>query len=178
MDRLIAQRQQKDEFFKNSPYSPLLPEQQAKFDHLSYYDPMPALSFDLTPEEFAEKVNIQMQTSTGDTRYYQRWGKITFLVNGQETSLTLYYSPGDSSFFVPFMDATRGKETYGAGRYVEIERLPNGRVHVDFNEAYNPYCAYNAQWSCPIPPKENRLTVPIRAGEKQPEGDWAEPEHE
>jgi uncharacterized protein (DUF1684 family) len=81
------------------------------------------------------------------------------------------------------MDATSGTETYDAGRYVEAERLPNGKVLLDFNAAYNPYCAYNEPpslsvghephvWSCPIPPKENRLKVPIRAGEKKPIGEW------
>ncbi len=191
MNSLVEQRRQKDAFFKTNPYSPLLPEQQARFDHLTYYEPDPALEFDLTPEEFAEKDNIRMQTSTGDTRYYQRWGKVRFQVDGQDAELTLFYAPGDSTFFVPFMDATSGKETYGAGRYLDLERSPDGRVHVDFNEAYNPYCAYNEPlalaaaagreprvWSCPIPPKENRLKVPIRAGEKKPEGDWFEPEHE
>src|SRR5882672_738297 len=101
MDHLVEQRRQKDAFFKTSPYSPLQPEQQAAFDHLSYFEPNPALSFDLAPEEFAEKANIRMQTSTGDTRYYQRWGRITFQVEGQDAELTLYHAPGDSSFFVP-----------------------------------------------------------------------------
>ena len=67
---------------------------------------------------------------------------------------------------MPFVDALAGRETYGAGRYVEPERLDDGKLLVDFNQAYNPYCAYNANWSCPLPPRENRLQVPIRAGEK------------
>src|SRR5262249_32956876 len=75
---IVSHRQQKDQFFKTSPYSPLTPEQQMKFDRLSYYDPNPALVFDVEPEVFAEKNNIRMQTSTGDVRDYQRWGKIKF----------------------------------------------------------------------------------------------------
>jgi uncharacterized protein len=162
-----------------------------RFDQLVYYDPNPDLVFDLVPEEFAEKANIRMQTSTGDTRYYQRWGTIRFSVDGHHAELTLYLSPGNDGFFVPVMDTTSGKETYGAGRYLDFERRADGRVHLDFNQAYNPYCAYNEpqslavasgreprEWSCPIPPKENRLTGPIRAGQKKPEGDWFEPEHE
>ena len=185
MNQLIAQRQEKDRFFKSSPYSPLTPQQQALFDHLNYYDPNPALAFDLAPEAFPDKANIKMQTSTGDTRYYQRWGMIKFPVDGKDAELTLYYNPGDGNFFVPFMDATSGNETYDAGRYVEVERQPDDRIHIDFNEAYSPYCAYNEPlelstaagrepqlWNCPIPPKENRLTVPIRAGEKKPTGEW------
>ncbi len=191
MDQLLAQRQQKDEFFKSSPYSPLTPEQQARFNGLRYYDPNPALVLDLSPETFADKTDFRMQTSTGDLRYYQRWGKVRFQVEGQDTELTLYYSPGEDSFFVPFMDATSGLETYGAGRYIDASRLPDGRIHLDFNEAYSPYCAYSEppqlataagrepqMWSCPIPPRENRMKVPIRAGEKMPEGDWVIQEYE
>jgi hypothetical protein len=85
---------------------------------------------------------------------------------------------GGGGYFLPFMDATSGDETYGAGRYLEIEPLPGGKLLVDFNMAYNPYCAYNEYWSCPIPPKENRLSVPIEAGEKQPIGSWAAEEDE
>jgi uncharacterized protein (DUF1684 family) len=68
--------------------------------------------------------------------------------------------------FLPFADALAGVETYGAGRYLEPEPVGDGQFVVDFNLAYNPYCAYNDDWSCPITPRENRLTVPIRAGEK------------
>ncbi len=178
MDSLIRQRQEKDKFFKANPYAPLSPQQQAKFDHLNYYDPNPALVFTITPEVFAEKSNVKMQTSTGETRYYQRWGKIAFQVDGQKAELTLYAAPGDEQFFVPFKDATNGTETYGAGRYIEVEPEPDCKIHIDFNAAYNPYCAYSPHWSCPIPPMENRLKVPIRAGEKIPTGDWVELEPE
>ena len=83
----------------------------------------------------------------------------------------MYASEDMDELFVPFRDATSGKETYGAGRYLEVESPgPDGRVRVDFNAAYNPYCAYNPDWSCPIPPGENWLSVPIRAGEKTFEG--------
>lgn len=188
---LIVQRQEKDSFFKNSPYSPLQAEQQALFNGLQYYEPNPALRFELTPEPYADQAHVQMQTSTGDMRSYMRWGKVTFTVEGQETALTLYFAPGQAAFFVPFMDATSNTETYGAGRYLEAERLPGGKVLVDFNIAYSPYCAYNeppelaekaghdaVTWSCPIPPKENRLKVAIRAGEKKPIGDWVIQEDE
>jgi hypothetical protein len=107
---------------------------------------------------------VQMQTSTGDTQAYERFGRFAFSVEGQEAALTLYAS-GDG-FFLPFVDSLAGRETYGAGRYLEPEELPDGRFEVDFNLAYNPYCAYNEHWSCPITPAENRLKVPIRAGER------------
>jgi uncharacterized protein (DUF1684 family) len=88
-----------------------------------------------------------MQTSTGDVRTCQRYGRFTFSVDGQEASLTIY--SGDNGYFLPFVDALAGTETYGAGRYLEPEPLGGGVFLVDFNLAYNPYCAYGDQWSCP-----------------------------
>ena len=105
-----------------------------------------------------------MQTSTGDVQVYTRYGRFRFEVEGQPAELTIYLA--DYGFFLPFVDALAGKETYPAGRYLEPEPLENGRFLVDFNLAYNPYCAYNDRWSCPLTPFENRLKVPLRAGEK------------
>jgi hypothetical protein len=95
---------------------------------------------------------------------YERVGKIRFTVDGEPAELTVFRN--EHGYFLPFADALAGQETYGAGRYLEPEVLPDGRLHVDFNYAYNPYCAYNELYSCPITPPENRLQVPIRAGEK------------
>lgn len=184
---LIRHRQQKDHYFKTSAQSPLTPEQRAEFTSLNYFPPNPALVLTLDIEVFEPKANVKMLTTTGDTRYYLRYGRVSFAVDGQPTILTLYYTPGSDQFFVPFMDATTGQESYSAGRYVESERLTNSRVRLDFNYAYSPYCAYNEPlamaekigrepriWNCPIPPQENRLSVPIRAGEQKPTGAWVE----
>ena len=108
---------------------------------------------------------LEMDTSTGAKQTYTREGKITFRVDGQETDLYLYSTGDPYELFVPFRDATSGKETYGAGRYLEAPVAEDGTVLVDFNYAYNPYCAYNELWSCPLPPVENWLKAPIRAGE-------------
>lgn len=171
---LLDERRLKDEFFKSHPQSPLTPDQQKNFTSLSYFDPNPDLDLTLEAEEFADKSVIQMQTSTGDIQTYQQWGKISFAVGDEgEAELTLFYSPAHGSFFLPFMDATSGSETYGAGRYLDPEWLGNNRFHVDFNIAYSPYCAYNDRWNCPIPPMENRLTMRIEAGEKKPDTAWA-----
>jgi uncharacterized protein (DUF1684 family) len=105
-----------------------------------------------------------MQTSTGDVQEYHRFGRFHFNVQGQPADLTVYYS--DGNYFLPFVDSLAGKETYPAGRYLEPEPLGEGFFLIDFNLAYNPYCAYNEHWSCPLTPFENRLKVPIRAGEK------------
>jgi len=163
MDGLERLRSEKDAFFRSDADSPLTPDQQRTFTGLRYFPVNPALELVVDIEAFEPKTDIEMQTTTGELRVYERFGRIAFEVEGQAAGLTVYRA--DEAFFLPFADALAGKETYGAGRYLEPERLPDGRLHVDFNLAYNPYCAYNARWSCPITPAENRLPVAIRAGE-------------
>jgi len=87
-------------------------------------------------------------------------------VDGVEQSLTVFRQPYSGELFLPFVDAGAWSETYGAGRYLDLPVLEGGRLLVDFNYAYHPYCAYNPGYSCPIPPAENRLPVSIRAGER------------
>ncbi len=169
-------RRRKDQYFANDPHSPLTPEQRDLFDGLRYYPENPDLRFELEAERLDEPDEVSLQTSTGDITEYLRWGRVHFEVEGQSATLTLYATPGLNSFFLPFMDATNGEETYGAGRYLEVEPLADGKLLLDFNIAYNPYCAYNEHWSCPLTPKENRLTVPIQAGEMKPSGPWAKTE--
>lgn len=171
-DQLLAERQQKDSFFKTHPQSPLTPEQQALFDGLRYYPPNPDLDLRVTVEPFDADDMIAIHTTTGDVREYGRFGRFTFTVDGQEAQLTIYEA--DYGFFLPFVDINMGKETYGAGRYLEPEYLGGNDFHVDFNLAYNPFCAYNPNWSCPLTPLENRVKVAIRAGEKIPRGAWVE----
>jgi uncharacterized protein (DUF1684 family) len=163
MDDLERFRREKDEFFRTNPSSPLTPAQRQSFAGLRYFPPNPGLRVTPEVEEFPIQNTVQMQTTTGDLQSYERFGRIRFAVDGQEAALTLYHN--EYGFFLPFADSLAGKETYGAGRYLEPEPLPDGRVLVDFNLAYNPYCAYNEHWSCPITPAENRLKLPIRAGE-------------
>jgi uncharacterized protein (DUF1684 family) len=164
MSELEDFRQQKDAFFKDNAHSPLLQEERESFAGLAYFPAQPDLRLELPVEVYADQDTIEMQTSDGGVRSYQRYGRIAFEVEGQEASLTLYRS--QLGFFLPFVDALAGKETYPAGRYVEPEQLEDGRFLVDFNYAYNPSCAYNESYSCPMTPFENRLRVPIRAGEK------------
>lgn len=166
MSELTDFRKAKDEFFGSDHHSPLTHEQQESFDGLSYYDEDPDLRHELEVERFDKRERIEMQTSTGDVAEYTRWGKASFLVNGERAELTLYKAEGSEEFFLPFADATSGEETYASGRYLDPSVLANGKVLVDFNHAYSPYCAYNQQWSCPLTPFENRLRVAIRAGEK------------
>jgi uncharacterized protein (DUF1684 family) len=176
MSKLQQFRQAKDQFFGRDPHSPLTPEQKDGFTGLSYFPNNPDLRLEIDLETFDEQDTLQMQTSTGDVQEYVRWGRFHFEVDGAPAELTLYLAPESNSYFLPFMDATNGQETYGAGRYLEVEPLPGGGFVVDFNMAYNPYCAYNPFWSCPFTPPENRLKVRIEAGEKNPSDEWAKHE--
>ena len=164
MTELEEFRKEKDDFFGDHPQSPLTREQKRDFHGLNYFPENDDLRLEVKAEEFPVKERIEMQTSTGDVQIYFRHSRFKFQVEGQDAELTIYES--ENGFFLPFVDSLSGKETYGAGRYLEPESLPGGRFFIDFNMAYNPYCAYNEQWSCPLTPFENRLKVPIRAGEK------------
>ena len=166
MSELSEFRRAKDHFMEDEHDSPLTHEQAQSFQGLSYYDEDPALRFELDMERYEAEEVIEMQTSTGDVASYQRWGKVSFEVDGEPAQLTVYKDTDESGYFLPFADGTSGDETYGAGRYLDLRELAEGRLLVDFNYAYNPYCAYNERWSCPLTPFENRLRVPIRAGEQ------------
>lgn len=164
MTELEAFRAEKDEFFASHPQSPLTREQKAGFHGLNYFPENEQLRIEAQVEEFSVKDGFDMQTSTGGVQHYERYGRISCSVEGETVELTIFRS--EHGYFLPFVDSLAGRETYPAGRYLEPEVLPGGRFLVDFNLAYNPYCAYNEMWSCPITPVENRVRVPIRAGEK------------
>lgn len=164
MSELLEFRREKDEFFRNHFQSPLTREQKKTFEGLNYFPENEDLILDVPVEEFDPKDTIEMQTTTGDIQVYERYGRFRFQVEGKDAELTIYQS--EHGFFLPFVDSLAGQETYPAGRYLEPEPLPGGRFLVDFNLAYNPTCAYNEMWSFPVTPSENRIKVPVRAGEK------------
>lgn len=164
MPSLKSFRAEKDDFFARQPQSPLTAEQKRCFKGLNYFPENPALRLEVEVETLQTSETILIDTTGGQPQTYQRFGRFKFLVDGQTAELTIYKN--QNGYFLPFVDALAGKETYPAGRYLEPEKLPNGKFLVDFNLAYNPYCAYNEQWSCPITPAENRLKIAVRAGEK------------
>jgi uncharacterized protein (DUF1684 family) len=164
MSELEQFRAEKDEFFGHHPRSPLSADQKKNFTGLKYFPENESLQLEVETDLLNDPKPLLMQTTTGGTQVYIRHGRFKFNVDGQETELTIYKS--ENGYFLPFVDSLAGDETYPAGRYLEPEELPGNRFLVDFNIAYNPYCAYNEMWSCPITPAENRLKVPIRAGEK------------
>ncbi len=164
MNDLLEFRKMKDDFFAHDGQSPLTDAQKKEFNGLHYFPPNPSLNLIVSVQEFPVKQKFEMQTTTGDVQVYERYGNFTFKVDDQPAELTIYQS--ESGYFLPFVDSLASKETYPAGRYLEPEYLGNHQFRVDFNLAYNPYCAYNDYWSCPLTPFENHLKVPIRAGEK------------
>ena len=170
---LLQFRTEIDDFMQFHPQSPLDDEQRDAFQGLDYFDADEDLILEVEVERFADDEPLfEMTTNTGEQRPYRRWGRFTFQVDGEEAALTVYADPHGHELFMPFRDATSGPESYGAGRYMDNHRpgfrqLPGGRLEVDFNYAYNPYCAYSPVYSCPLPPRENWLTVAIRAGEKK-----------
>jgi uncharacterized protein (DUF1684 family) len=166
-------RRGKDEDFGAAVDSPIPARDRATFPGLRYFPPDPVLRVIAAVERVEGGRALRMQTSDGRERDYERAAVLRFTVDGQEQRLTAYRTPDgdeDEPYFIPFRDAQAGKETYGAGRYLEV-RAPHShggeprQVTLDFNLAYNPYCAYNEAYSCPIPPAENTLPIAIRAGE-------------
>jgi uncharacterized protein len=164
-------RADKDEYFRSSPGSPIPAAERDEFAGLPYFPVDPSLRFDdLTLDPYAgdEPVRFEIPTSDGRLRAAERAGVFRFGLEGTERVLTAYTFAGGNgeSLFVPFLDTTSGKETYGAGRYMDIESEDDGTYSLDFNLAYHPSCVYDPKFSCPLTPPENRLHVPIRAGER------------
>ena len=168
--KLEGFRQRKDVFFKENAQSPLSDAQKDVFTALNYFPENDELRMVLEIDTSGEGVGeeITLGTVNGQAKQYTRAGRVHFTVDGQEVTLTVFKELTRGHFFVPFRDSTAGNETYEVGRYLEPKLLPDGRLSLDLNLAYNPYCAYNTGWSCPIPPFENILRVPIRAGETLP----------
>lgn len=149
---------------------PIPPERRGELLPLRYF---PADSKYQIPAELKlsqERPVVELPTSTGTLRKMQIVGTLEFTLDGQRLSLGALSPAGEPirSLFVPFADLTTGKETYSAGRYLDIEPTPTGLYTIDFNYAYNPTCAYNKAYECPYPPPSNRLKIPVRAGEKAP----------
>lgn len=176
--KIAAIRAAKDDNFKNDKDSPVPADKKATMIPLAYFPIDESYAVPASLEPAPDRTRIQVPTSTGKIRDIERVGTLKFSVKGQPLRLTAFVEvdqPQANRLFVPFADLTSGTETYPAGRYMELDPTPTGIYLVDFNVAYHPYCYYSPEFDCPFPPKENRLEVPIRAGEKMQKADSSVP---
>ena len=149
-------RAEKNDFFANDPRSPLYSHQRRLFKGLGYFDENPRLVIKAKIDRRMEPGEVRMETTTGKEQVYRRYGVVRFEADGEAAQVTLFSSDASHELFLPFRDATSGKETYAAGRYLDLHSHGDDIV-IDFNYAYNPNCAYDAAWSCPLPPAENYI---------------------
>ena len=158
----LAFREQKD---------PIPADKRAALLPLRYFDIDPTYSVPAVLKLADERPVFEMPTSTGTLRKMQRVGVLEFTVQAQAMTLGAFVEDGTqqiTELFIPFADLTTGKDTYSAGRYLNVVPTPTGLYTIDFNLAYNPYCAYNATYDCPFPPPSNRLKIAVTAGELAP----------
>jgi len=168
-DEINSWRATKDDFMRRSEESPIPPEQRATFPALSYFPIEPEYRVPASLTVARGQDVIEIPTSRGERRPHYRVGTLRFTLKGQLLTLTAFVEVGQQDLrrlFVPFGDLSNGTETYPGGRYLELDRTATGIYDLDFNRAYHPFCYYNPKYDCPYPPRENRLPLPIRAGEK------------
>jgi uncharacterized protein len=174
---ILLERTEKDAFMKNSEESPFNQrdttknENQVEFTGLKYFEVDPKYRINATLKPIDDKKVVVLATSSGDANRYLEYAWAEFEWEGINNSLLILevmdMGPSRGKLFLAFADETSAHETYGAGRYLDLKKVAGAStVVLDFNTAYNPYCAYNSDFTCPLPPKENILKVAIRAGEK------------
>ena len=165
-------RAEKDHAFKHGRGSPIPPAEREAFEALPYFPVNVDLVIEglsLEPYQGDEPSTFQIPTSDGKLKPARRAGTFAFEIDGAPLRLTGYEvgdAPSDGRIFLPFLDATSGSETYGAGRYLDLEPDEDGTYAIDFNLAYHPLCVFSPNFSCPLTPAENRLPVRIEAGER------------
>ena len=166
---LVETRIEKNEEFMTSPQSPLPAAMRAGFEGLDYYFPVQELRFKMPFEAAKSAETVSLTKRKGESAPYLRKGKVRFKHADKVYTLAVFgpAKDDDGSLWLPFYDQTNGQTTYPGGRYLDLQLAPDGTVEVDFNRAYNPLCAYNAEgFNCTLPPEENRLKFAVEAGEK------------
>jgi uncharacterized protein (DUF1684 family) len=171
IEQLTANRAEKDDWLRTAQDSPIPPAGRATFKGLAYFDIQPEFRVPafLTENRGEPPIVIEMQQTDGQTAKMRKVGSLGFALGTAHYTLTAFADINDSTMqrlFVPFGDLTNGTDTYKGGRFLNLNRTPTGLYDLDFNEAFHPYCVYNSNWICPVPPRENRLEVAIRAGER------------
>lgn len=171
LEQLADARTFKNQNFLESTDSPVPADRRDTLLPLPYYEIDPNYSVPAALSLSNQRPVFEMPTSSGALRRMQLVGVLEFTLLGESRSLGAFMPEGTqqiANLFVPFADLTTGGETYNAGRYLDIEPTTTGYYTIDFNRAYNPYCAYNESYECPFPPPSNRLDAEVRAGEKAP----------
>ena len=164
-------RAEREQFMRTDPESPIPADKKNVLLPLKYFPADPSFVVPAVLRVADERPVFEMPTSTGTIRRNVRVGVLEFTVQGQAMTLGAFVEEGTtqiSTLFVPFADQTTGKETYPAGRYLDLHPTATNIYTIDFNRAYNPYCAYNNSYECPFPPPSNRLKIAVSAGEKLP----------
>lgn len=173
VEAVKAARAAKDEAFREASDSPIPPNRRDDMLPLSYFPIDPAYNVPAVLQRPTRpEPTVEMPTSTGLQREMMRVGRLEFNLKGKALALSAFVETsgaGADRLFVPFTDLTTGTETYPGGRYLDLDRTATGIYELDFNLAYHPYCYFSAEYDCPYPPPENRLDVPVRAGERLPE---------
>ncbi|MTI32982.1 DUF1684 domain-containing protein [Xanthovirga aplysinae] len=167
--RINKERKEKDRFMRISDESPFSEKMKKTFKGLDYFPPNQKFRINARLIPIGNQSQIELPTSSGQNKVFTRYAYAEFKWEGKLQNLLLLRSEDEEDpkkLFLIFSDATSGEETYGAGRYIDLELKQKNQIEIDFNKAYNPYCNYNYSYSCPFPPKENQLKVAIRAGEK------------
>lgn len=166
-------RTARDRLFRSHPQSPIAAAQRAHFSGLRYFAYDPALRFVVPVDTAVELATFTLEMEDDGPLRLHRWGSVHFAIDGQVVALSIFWILGyGGGLFLPFRDLTNSHETFGGGRYLldTIKHADLGqegdRLVVDFNYAYNPSCAYDARWHCPLAPMENHLPVAVRAGEQ------------
>ncbi len=170
-------REGRDKEFRSKDESPLKEEDFSDFEGLKYFDEDKKYIVKADFKRTSDEKYFQMPTSSGKSKKFVKYGVLTFNLNGKKHSLNVYQADAEvlkkfpeyaDLLFVPFKDLTSGKDTYGGGRYIDLKMSKGKKAVVNFNNAYNPNCAYGSEkYNCPIPPKENFLQTEIKAGEKK-----------
>lgn len=164
-------------FWEQDSTTPLHPEEKATFKGITFYPLSKDYIADARFTPIDSGAILAMPTSAKKTKYFKEYGKLDFTLRDTPVSLIVYqpdppHATDPEGLFLPFTDKTSGNSSYGAGRYIDlsVKDIRKGRLIVDFNKAYNPYCAYSAHYNCPIPPATNRLQVSVAAGVSYTQG--------
>jgi len=172
-DEVLSYQKELNDFYLNSETSPLKPEELMEFKGLNFFPYNEKMLVAATLERLENQPEFKMPTTGKNEPLYKRYGILNFQIDGKELQLEVYQNLDlmkrkgfEKHLFLPFIDLTSGEETYGGGRYLDVEIPEDNQMTLDFNKAYHPYCAYTLGYSCPITPDVNFLEIEIKAGVK------------